>query len=159
VVDRRPIVQKLVHDRDVYFTVSWSRLKKCDKYEIIRSVPSEAGIFELYSMDAKRKLCLFHVGMSWYGGLRNEIRLRTDPELEKDPERRALLEDEECWYRWSLLSNSDDMADILFFFSRTSLPGARPVRHSGRYERIFVKEEDADKIVTIRVKIPSAFAP
>jgi hypothetical protein len=148
-VDRKPIVQKSVRAGSVYFTVSWSRLRKCDKYEIIRSVPSEAGIFEMYYKDDKGKLCLFHVGKSWYGGLRNELRMRSDAEMEKDAARKAILEDRDCWYRWSLLSSSDDMADILFFFAQTHLPGTRTVHHSGRYARIFVNEEDADKIVTI----------
>lgn len=148
-MDRKPLVQKLVRGRDAYFTVSWSRLRKSEKYEIVRSVPSDAGIYELYYMDGKKKLCLFHVGKSWYGGLRNEIRLRTDAELEKDAARRALLEKHDCWYRWSLLSSSEDMADILFFFAQTHLPGIASVHHSGRYSRIFVNEQDADKIVTI----------
>jgi len=148
-VDRKPIVQKRIRGKDAYFTVSWSRLRKGEKYEIVRSVPSEAGIYELYYMDFKKKLCLFHVGKSWYGGLRNEIRLRTDVELENDAVRKALLEKYDCWYRWSLLSSSDDMADILFFFAQTHLPGTLSVHHSGRYARIFVNEEDADKIVTI----------
>lgn len=148
-MDRKPIVQKEVRLRDAYFTVSWSRLRKCDKYEIVKSVPSEAGIFELYYMDEKGKLCLFHVGKSWYGGLRNEIRLRSDAELEKDPAHKAILEDKDCWYRWSLLSSSDDMSDILFFFAQTYIPGSTAVRGSGRYEHIFVNEIDADKIVTI----------
>jgi hypothetical protein len=149
IVDRKPIVEKQVAGGAVYFTVSWSRLRKGDKYDIVRSVPSEAGIFELYYRDEKGKLNLFHVGKSWYGGLRNEIRLRTDPELENDPGRRAILEERECWYRWSLLSNSEDMADLLFFFAQTYLPGTRAVHHSGRYENVFVKEVDADKIVTL----------
>jgi len=148
-VDRKPIVQKLVRGRDAYFTVSWSRLRKGDKYEIVKSVPSDAGIYELYYMDGKKKLCLFHVGKSWYGGLRNEIRVRTDVELETDAARRALLSKYDCWYRWSLLSSSDDMADVLFFFAQTHLPGVTTVHHSGRYTRIFVAENDADKIVTI----------
>jgi hypothetical protein len=148
-VDRKPVVQKLVRARDAYYTVSWSRLRKSDKYEIVRSVPSDAGIYELYYMDEKDKLCLFHVGKSWYGGLRNEIRLRTDKELENDAARRALLEEHDSWYRWSLLSSSDDMADILFFFAQTYLPGTLSVHHSGRYQRIYVKEQDADRIVTI----------
>jgi hypothetical protein len=148
-VDRKPIVQKRIRGKDAYFTVSWSRLRKSEKYEIVRSVPSEAGIYELYYMDFKKKLCLFHVGKSWYGGLRNEIRLRTDVELENDAVRKALLEKYDCWYRWSLLSSSDDMADILFFFAQTHLPGTLSVHHSGRYARIFVNEVDADKIVTI----------
>ena len=148
-MDRKPVVQKQVRGRNVYFTVSWSRLKKGNKYEIVRSVPSDAGIFELYYMDRKKKLCLFHVGKSWYGGLRNEIRLRTDAELENDKDRKALLSKYDCWYRWSLVSSSDDMADILFFFAQTHIPGTQNVHASGRYERIFVREVDADKIVTI----------
>lgn len=148
-MDRKPIVQKLVRGRDAYFTVSWSRLRKSEKYEIVKSVPSDAGIYELYYMDLKKKLCLFHVGKSWYGGLRNEIRVRTDVELETDAGRRALLNRYDCWYRWSLLSSSDDMSDILFFFAQTHLPGITTVHHSGRYTRIFVTENDADKIVTI----------
>ena len=148
-MDRKPIVQKLVRGKDAFFTVSWSRLRKGDKYEIVKSVPSDAGIYELYYMDGKKKLCLFHVGKSWYGGLRNEIRVRTDLELETDAGRRALLSKYDCWYRWSLLSSSDDMSDVLFFFAQTHLPGITTVHHSGRYTRIFVTENDADKIVTI----------
>jgi hypothetical protein len=148
-MDRKPITQKLVRARDVFYTVSWSRLRKADKYEIVKSVPSEAGIFELYYMDEKQKLCLFHVGKSWYGGLRNEIRARTDAELENDKPRKAILEEYDCWYRWSLLSNSDDMMDVLFFFAQTYMPGLMTVHHSGRYTRVFVKEQDADKIVTV----------
>jgi hypothetical protein len=149
VVDRKPIVKKLVKKKNAYFTVSWSRLKKSDKYEIIKSVPSEAGIYELYYMDDKDKLCLFYLGKSWYGGLRNELREKTDVDLEKDPARRAILDERDCWYRWSLISSSDDMADLLFFFAQTYLPGNETVHHSGRYDHIYVKEIDADKIVTI----------
>lgn len=148
-MDRKPVVQKQVRKRDAFFTVNWSRLSKGDKYEIVSSVPSEAGIYELYYMDEKEKLNLFHVGKSWYGGLRNEIRVRTDPELEGDPARRAILLDHDCWFRWSLLGNSDDMADVLFFFAQTYLPGTLSVHHSGRYGHIYVKEVDADRIVTI----------
>jgi hypothetical protein len=148
-IDRKPVVRKLVRKRDVFFTVCWSHLRKSDKYDIIKSVPSEAGIFELYYMDDKGKLCLFHVGKSWYGGLRNELRVLTDKELEKDAARRAILEEHDCWYRWSLLTSSDDMADIIFFFAQTYLPGSTTVHSSGRYEHVFVNEVDADKIVTI----------
>jgi hypothetical protein len=148
-VDRKPVVRKLVRGRDAFFTVSWSRLRKSDKYKIVTSVPSEAGIYELYYMDEKNKLCLFHLGKSWYGGLRNELRVRTDIELENDVGRCAILADHDCWYRWSLISSSDDMADILFFFAQTYLPGILSIHSSGRYGNIFVKEIDADKIVTI----------
>jgi hypothetical protein len=148
-VDRKPIVQKKEKARNAYFTVSWSRLKKADKYDIVKSVPSEAGIYELYYMDDKGKLCLFHVGKSWYGGLRNELRERTDAEMERDAARKEILEERDCYYRWSLLSSSDDMADLLFFFAQTWQPGTTTVHASGRYEHIYVNEVDADKIVTI----------
>lgn len=147
-VDRKPVVTKLVRAQDAYFRVSWSRLRKSNKYDIIKSVPSEAGIYELYYMDEKGKLCLFHVGKSWYGGLRNEIRQRTDAELEKDEKRKTILEDHDCWYRWSLVSASDDMADIIYFFAGVHRHEAK-VHHSGRYRNIFVEEISADKIVTI----------
>jgi len=148
-MDRKSMVKKRV-DRDrVFFTISWSRLAKGDRYQIIQTVPSEAGIFELYVMDEKGKLNLFHVGKSWYGGLRNEIRARTDPSLEKDPARKAILEEADCWYRWSLASDSDDMADILWFFVQTYFPQRTDLRPSGRYASVFVKEVDADKIITI----------
>ena len=147
-MDRKPVVSKITRGQDAYYTVSWSRLRKSDKYEIVKSVPSEAGIYELYYMDEKGKLCLFHVGKSWYGGLRNEIRLRTDAELEKDPAHRVILEERDCWYRWSLVSASDDMADIIFFFAGTYRLDAK-VHHSGRYRNIFINEVSADKIVTI----------
>lgn len=148
-MDRTPRVDKLVEGDRAYFTVAWSRLKKADRYDIIRAVPSEAGLYELYAMDEKGKLNLFHMGKSWYGGLRNEIRLRTDVDLEDDPVRKAVLADADCWYRWSLVSSSDDMADILWFFSRTAFPHRTDIHPSGRYTSVFVKEVDADKIVTI----------
>jgi hypothetical protein len=148
-MNRKPIVHKKVKGRSVYFTVNWSRLRKCDKYQIVKSVPSEAGIYEMYYQDDRGKLCLFHVGKSWYGGLRNEIRLHADAELEKDAARREILEDRDCWYRWSLLSNSEDMADVLWFFAQTYLPGSKDVHPSGRYDHVYLEENDADKIVTI----------
>ncbi len=124
-MDRRPSVARLVKDRDVYYTIRWSALKKSDKYDIVRSVPSEAGIYEIYYMDDYGKLCLFHVGKSWYGGLRNEIRLRTDQELENDAHRRSILEEYDSYYRWSLITSSDDMADILFFYRPDLSAGGR----------------------------------
>jgi hypothetical protein len=149
-VNEKPVVKKLVDDvGSVYFTIYWSHLRKCDKYEIIASVPSDAGIYELYSMDVKGKLNLFYMGKSWYGGLRNELRIHTDPEIEFDTARKSTLEKRDCYYRYSLVPNSDDMADILFFFGRTYFPASRTFKPSGRYANVFVKEISPDKIVTI----------
>jgi hypothetical protein len=148
-IRRKPEVQKLDEAGSVYFTVYWSPLTKSDKYVIIKSVPSDAGIYELYAMDPKKKLTLLSFGKSWYGGLRNELRFRTDPELETDPAIRSALEKYDCYYRYSLIGNNDDMSDILFFFARTYRPGSVKFRPSGRYEKVYVKEISPEKIVTI----------
>lgn len=146
----KPVISREAEGDCVYFTVRWSRLTLADKYRIVTGVPSVAGIYELYSMDEKKKLNLFHVASVWFGGLRNELRARTDPELEQDPVRRRILEERDCYYRYSLIENSDDMADILFFFDRTYFPGNEPrFQPSGRYVHIHVKELSDDKIVTI----------
>jgi predicted metal-binding transcription factor (methanogenesis marker protein 9) len=125
-VDRKPVVLKRIRGKDAYFTVSWSRLRKSEKYEIVRSVPSEAGIYELYYMDFKQKLCLFHVGKSWYGGLRNEIRLRTDAELENDSARKALLEKYDCWYTGRFSAAARTWRTSCFSSRRPTCRAARP---------------------------------
>jgi hypothetical protein len=149
-VEEKPVVKKLVDGRgSVFFSIYWSRLRKSEKYDIISTVPSDAGIFELYSMDPKGKLNLFYMGKSWYGGLRNELRFHTDPETETDKARKDILDKFDCYYRYSLIENSQDMSDILYFFARTYFPESHAYKPSGRYENVFVKEFSADKLVTI----------
>ncbi len=109
------------------------------------------GIAELYYRDEYGKLNLFCVTRTWYGGLRSSIRVMTDPELEKDPVRHQILLDypKEIYYRYSLTESLKDMNDILFFFMETLAPGANTVKDSGRYEQIFLKEIDPQKLTTI----------
>ncbi len=144
-----PVVKKQVDGATAYFTIQWSRLTKADKYTIIRSVPAEAGIFELYYMDAKKKLNLLRVSRVWYGGLRSRLRRLTDPAIEEDPIKRKILEELDCYYRYSIIRSRDDMQDILYFFASRHKPGDDSVPHSGRYEEIYVQEKSPDKIVTI----------
>ena len=54
-----PTIEKLEDIDAVYYTVRWSNLRKADKYDIVKMVPSVSGIFELYYMDDKKKLNLF----------------------------------------------------------------------------------------------------
>jgi hypothetical protein len=148
-IETEAVVKKLV-DRDIaYYTIYWSRLTKADKYTIINSVPSVAGIFEMYYMDEKKKLNLKRVSRVWYGGLRSRLRRLTDPELEEEPKRREILEKYDCYYRYSVIYSMDDMQDILFFFASRYTPGEEKVPHSGRYAEIYLREESPDKIVTI----------
>ena len=148
-MDRKPIVEKLEKGDKVFFTISWSRLRKSDKYDIIRAVPSEAGIYELYTRTTRASSTSFTSASHGTGGFATRSASAPTPILEEDPARKQMLEEADCWYRWSLISNSDDMADILWFFARTYFPRKTDLQPSGRYANVFVKEVDADKIVTI----------
>ena len=133
---------------DVYYTVRWCHFAKADKYDIARSVPAVGGIAEIYYKDREGKLNLFCLQRSWYGGLRAVLRERCDPEMEKDPWRLSILVKwrERIYYRWTNCESFADMEDVMCYLadgSGVSHPG------SGRYDRIFVKEIDAEKIVTI----------
>ena len=137
-------------DKDiVYYTIYWSRLKKSDKYDIISSVPSMAGIFELYYLDWKKKLNLFFVSRAWYGGLRNRIRKAADSEMESDPDRKHILETFSIYYRYIVVNSYHDMLDILYFFSATYFPHKNLMESSGRYASIFLKEISKEKITTV----------
>jgi hypothetical protein len=133
-----------------YYTVRWSPFAKADKYEITRSVPAIGGIAEIYYRDEKGKLNLFCLQRSWYGGLRAVLRERCDPVIEKDPWRLSILVKwrDRIYYRWTNSESFADMADVMFFLVESSSPGAAPAS-SGRYGRIFVKEIDAGRLVTI----------
>jgi hypothetical protein len=144
-------ITKSVKDEDAFYAVRWSPIAKADKYAIIGSVPAMGGIAELYYKDAGGKLNLYMLARSYYGGLRATLRVATDPETEKDERRRAVLvaHEGEIYYRYALVESQDDMSDVMFFFMSTYAPKAAPQAHSGRYERIFVKEIDTGGLVTI----------
>ena len=136
--------------RTAYYTLRWAPFAKADKYEITRCVPAIGGIAELYFMDRQGKLNLFCLQRSWYGGLRAVLRERCDPVLEKDPWRLSILVKwrERIYYRWTNSESFADMADVMFFLAESNLEGSGG-ESSGRFDRIFVKEIDAGKLVTI----------
>ncbi|MCX7025054.1 MAG: hypothetical protein NT080_10590 [Spirochaetes bacterium] len=144
-------IERRERDGSIYFTINWSPFARADKYDIVRSVPSIGGIVELYYMDKSKKLNLFCIVRSWYGGLRSTLREHTDPEIERDPYRRGILLEwkDHIWYRWSHTESATDMDDILFFFIETYSPGSKVVTPSGRYESIFLIENDAGRLITI----------
>jgi hypothetical protein len=135
---------------NIYYFVQWSPLSKADRYEIIAKVPSLAGIFEIYWMDESKRLRLFFLGQTNYGGLRSEIRRITDPELCKNDEKaRIILEEKEIWYRYSPTDSSNIMSDVTWFFMQNYFPEKTDVKHSGRYTNIFLKESAPDKLIWV----------
>lgn len=143
-------IRREAYRDDGYYTVRWSPIAKADKYAIGRSVPAMGGIAEIYYMDEKGKLNLFCLQRSWYGGVRAMIRERCDPEIEEDEYRLGILEKwkDRIYYRYSCCDSAMDLADVMFFFMETYCPGARTVEHSGRYDRIFLKEIDGQRLTT-----------
>jgi hypothetical protein len=131
----------------VYYTITWSALKKTDKHEIRKNVPSITGIYEIYYMDRKHGLNLMAVSKAWYGGLRNEIRQALDPELERDDQKKRILETRPCYYRYSAVSSYSDLNDLFFFFCETHYPHMNLTTSSARYKHIYVKEISQDKII------------
>ncbi len=144
-----PRITKEVDGAIAYFTVYWSRLRKAEKYDIIQKVPSVSGLFELYYEDDRKKLNLLYVAKAFYGGLMNELRKRTDPELEDNEKRRRILDKHDCYYRYAASDSYKDMTDVLYFFSTTYFPDKTLHDHSGRFTEIYVKEVSEDKLVDI----------
>jgi hypothetical protein len=144
-------VKKAEKGQDAYYTVPWTPIVKADKYDIVKRAPALPGVIELYFMDSHKKLNLFYVGKSWYGGIRSSLRCLTDPELEKDERRRAIVaeHEKELYYRFALCDSNGDMDDIVFFFMATYSPGQTKILSSGRYEKIYLEEIDEGKLVTI----------
>jgi len=135
---------------DIYYFVQWSALSKADKYDILNKVPALAGIFEIYWMDECERLRLFAIGKANYSGLRSELRRITDPELCKDDEKlRKILEEKEIWYRYAPTDSSNIMSDVVWFFMQTYFPEKTNLKHSGRYENIYLKESAPDKLMWV----------
>ena len=143
-------IEAVEKDGDVYYYVNWSPLAKADRYEIIRKVPSVAGVFEIYWMDESKRLRMFVVSQTNYGGLRSEIRRITDPELCKnDNNAKKILEEKEIWYRYAPTDSAMVMDDVVWFFMQNYFPENTKFNHSGRYENIFLKESAPDKLIWI----------
>ena len=104
------------------------------------------GVYELYWMDERKHLRLYCVGNANIGGLRSEIRRRIDPELTDDTALAKILDDNDLYYRYSIMDYADDMADVVWFFRATYFPENPGVSHSGRYKRIFMKENAPDRV-------------
>jgi hypothetical protein len=135
-----PRLEKRLRNGRAYYTIYWSPLKKAEKFAIAREVPSMAGFFELYFRDHDGSLKMFYYAKIWLGGLRSAIRHWTDPTLVLDNDiHKQFIKKHECYYRYFMCPNKEDMDDIVYFFSRTDRID-KPEASSGRYREILLKE-------------------
>ena len=133
----------------VYYYVQWSPLALAERWTINSKVPAIAGVYEIYWMDDHDHLRMLAVGNTHFGGLRSEIRRLTDPELTVDPKARKILSDEEIWFRFAPSHSPEIMSDVVWFFRKTYFPENPGVTHSGRFEKIFMKESAPDKLIWV----------
>jgi hypothetical protein len=132
-----------------YFTVRWSRIQKADRHSIRSSVPSQAGIYELYAMDERNGLQRVRVGEAWYGGVRHTLRELCDP---KTPQGRDLARDrvgDNLFFRYALSDSHADMQDVVFFLTSDARHGERRPDDSGRFHHIYLKEISPDKLIDV----------
>ena len=134
---------------DIYYYVNWSPLSIADRWDINAKVPAVAGIYEIYWMDETKRLRLYSVGRTHYGGLRSEIRRLTDPELTNDIKTKTLLEEKEIWFRYTPCNSVKIMSDVLWYFMDTYFPEQNTIEHSGRYTNIYIKESEPDKLMWV----------
>jgi hypothetical protein len=142
-------IQAQERGKDGYYFVNWSPLTLADRWTINASVPAVGGVYEIYWMDDSKHLRMLAVGDTHYGGLRSELRRLTDPELVNDRKTVDILENREIWFRYAPTNSSAVMADVVWFFRATYFPENPGVSHSGRYERIFLKESAPDKLIWV----------
>jgi len=128
-----PHLEKIVKDGNAYYSLYWSGLRKAEKYDISRHVPSVAGMYEMYYKDDHGRIRLMSISRAWYGGLRSKLRFDTDPDLVMDPSYRKILETREIYYRYTMTDSMKDMLDVLYFFSKSYLPDQPGPDDSGRY--------------------------
>jgi hypothetical protein len=134
-----PHVEKRVRESTAYFTVWWSPLVRLEKDVIIRRIPSESGIFEIYRDDGGHQPELLGRSRAYYGGLRNTLRGLVDS-ISPYPLNGELLDLRRTHFvRYALLRSYDDMDDILFFFANRGAID-EDAEDSHRFEMIYLKE-------------------
>ena len=136
-----PCVSREIEEDTVYYTIRWTDFLPVEKYRVNNSVPSEAGVFELYYLDHTNTLHLLDRRGVYYGGLRHTLREIAEPD-----DRSAVVffgsseSNDRLYVRYSLTRSQSDMDDILYFFSVGQVASPEAHGHSGRFKRIYVRE-------------------
>lgn len=150
-------VRKRERDGKAFFSITWSALYPVSRFDIIGSVPSMAGIWELYWLEASRSPRILKVGRAWHGGLRHSLREQTDPTLPMGAPLRSYLESGDCYYRYTIIESHADLNDIYSVVLTHRRVEQTPVPTSGRYTEVRIRE--ADEMVIHRRRLPNEEAP
>ena len=86
-----------------------------DRWIINRIVPSEAGMFQLWVREG-RGLVLIATEPTYYGGLRNTLREVIDELAPSGARLRKIIDDRECWFRFSVCPVKEFLQDLKRWF-------------------------------------------
>ncbi|MFP4643456.1 MAG: hypothetical protein ACLFM0_03800 [Spirochaetales bacterium] len=145
-----PAVSKQIRGDDAYYTVVWSRIQRATKSTVIGSVPSVAGIFELYVVDQGNTPNLVRTSRAWYGGLRHALRELSDPHACKDRRILMFLKSRSLYFRYTACESNDDMDDVLSYLATLSPRAVGDALPSGRFRDIYVKQHALGGMVDIQ---------
>ncbi len=137
-------MKKSIHNKDVFYTIVWSRTFEYDKYSATRILPELSGV--LCFMEKVRsgdpKILMFYG--CWRDGLRVGLKNLMDPDFTRYTDIMKELHSRQVLYKYTVADTSlADMQDIMFWLIREYDPllnSARDFTDSKRYEGIYVKE-------------------
>jgi hypothetical protein len=131
-------------NRDVFYTIVWSRLHNYDKYSAGRILPELPGILCLMekSRTGGPKPLLFYG--CWREGLRLALKNLMDPDFTRYTAVMRELQARKVQYKYTVVDSSlADMQDVMFWLIREYTPALNSLgefNDSQRYENIYVKE-------------------
>jgi len=128
---------------DVYYTLTWTPLQLADKYQIVSSVPSVPGIYELFWKDESSRLHRLGLDAAWFGGLRNTIREKTDHILEDNAKKAKILSEFPIYYRYVLCDSWKIIQDVMFYKLSVYPRLKESLQSSNRYRKIFLNEGES----------------
>jgi hypothetical protein len=138
-------VSKQVHREIAYYDLDWSPLLPVDRQAINGSVPSLAGVWELYWLEKSRVPRLLKMGRAWYGGLRNEIRMEADASQLQNREIAEYLTSGDSYYRYCICEKAMDLNEL--YWVLCSLRGmVGPEAPPKRYRDIRIREPETVSI-------------
>lgn len=142
----KPRIELRTKNKEGYFSLYWSHLKKADKYSVNGIIPALPGLYELYYQDEKKAMNLLTISSGWRSGLRSQIREDIEPSIFKPEEVRKILEDKPLYCRYTECENAENLQDVLWFLHQMYFGDKHKVHHTGRFEKIFVKEFAPDRL-------------
>jgi len=104
-----------IHEEEIFFTLRWSPWGSMDRWVINRIIPSEAGLFQLWTMEG-RGLVLAATEQTYYGGLRNTLREVIDEMAPSGKPLRTVINGRECWFRFCISPIREHLQSLKTWF-------------------------------------------